>query len=161
MQKFKNVQDAFKNAPMAQFVKKLKRLGLTSYLLLVVYYPILFIGLKPTPDAVAYIPMTLFWLPMLFAVKGLIQGNPYTYAWSNFVLMWCYIHGLTALWTFTGHKGLIAIEVVLLTGAFIGNTYFARYRGRELGLALPKIKEIKEQEKAFFEKRLKDNNTEL
>jgi hypothetical protein len=48
--------------------------------------------------------------------------------------------------------------VLLLTGAFIGNTYFARYRGRELGLALPKIKEIKEQEKAFFEKRLNDTD---
>jgi uncharacterized membrane protein len=158
MQKFENVQDAFKNAPMAQFVRKLKLLGLTSYLLLVAYYPILFVILEPNPDAAPYIPMTLFWVPMLFAVRGLIQGNPYTYAWSNFVLMWCYIHGLTSLWTYTGNIVFIIIEVVLLTGAFIGNTYFARFRGRELGLALPKIKEIKEQEKAFFEKRLKDTD---
>jgi hypothetical protein len=35
--------------------------------------------------------------------------------------------------------------------AFVGNTYYARYRGRELGMALPKIKELKEKEKRFFE----------
>jgi uncharacterized membrane protein len=65
--------------------------------------------------------------------------------------MWCFIHGLTAIWTYTGNKLFIVIEIVLLTMAFIGNTYFARYRGRELGLALPKIKDVKAKEKAYFE----------
>lgn len=150
MQKFENVEDAFKNAPMAQFVKKLKIMGLIGYMGLVLYYPLLFIPFEPTTTP-AYIHMVFFWLPLLFAIKGLFAGNPYTYAWSNFVLMWCYIHGLTAVWTFEGNKVLIAIELVLLTLAFIGNTYFARYRGRELGLALPKIKELKQQEKEMFE----------
>ncbi|NVK25866.1 MAG: DUF2069 domain-containing protein [Gammaproteobacteria bacterium] len=154
MQKFENIEDAFKHAPMAAFVKKLKMLGLVGYLGLVAYYPILFTLLNASSTP-AYLPLTLFWLPMLFAIRGLISGNPYTYAWSNFVLMWCYMHGLTAIWTYEGNKLFIVIELVLLTLAFIGNTYFARYRGRELGLALPKIKEVKQKEKEMFEKRLK------
>ena len=147
----------FKNAPMAQFVKKLKVLGLFGFLGLVLYYPLLFTVLDPdfnSPDkgSLFYFSLVLFWVPMLFAVKGLLQGNPYTFAWSNFVIMWCGLHGLTAIWTFSGNKLFIVIEIVLLTAAFIGNTYFARYRGRELGLALPKLKEVKAQEKALFEK---------
>lgn len=150
MQKFENIEDAFKNAPMARFVAKLKILGLTGYLGLVIYYPLLFSVLSENQQ-LSYIPLVLFWLPMLFAIRGLLRQNPYTYAWSNFVLMWCYIHGLTAIWTYTGNKLFIVIEILLLTMAFIGNTYFARYRGRELGLALPKIKDVKAKEKAYFE----------
>lgn len=152
MQKFENIEDAFRNAPMASFVKKLKIVGLVGFLGLVVFYPILFTVLN-TSQTPSYIPLVLFWLPTLFAIKGLIAGNPYTYAWSNFVIMWCSLHGLTAIWTYSGNKLFIVIEIVLLTMAFVGNTYFARYRGRELGMALPKIKEIKQQEKEMFEKK--------
>ncbi len=142
----------FKSAPMARFVKKLQILGTFGFLGLVIYYPFLFTILEPETNSLSYITITLFWVPLLFAIKGIIQGNPYTFAWSNFVIMWCYLHGLTAIWTYSGNKFFIAIELVLLTCAFIGNTYFARFRGREMGLALPKIKELKEQEKARFEK---------
>lgn len=151
MQKFNNIEEAFKNAPMATFVARLKRIGLIGYLGLVVYYPILFTSLN-VDQTPAYIPLAIFWLPMLFALPGLFKQNPYTYAWSNFVLMWCYMHGLTAIWTYQGNKLFIVIEIVLLTLAFIGNTYFARYRGRELGVALPKLKELREQEKQQFER---------
>lgn len=151
MQKYKDVQNAFKSAPMASFVKRLKNIGLTGYLGLALYYPVLFFMLDPTANNLAYITLVLFWLPLLTAIPGLLRHNPYTYAWSNFVLMWCYIHGLTAIWTFEGNKLYIVLELILLTLAFVGNTYFARYRGRELGLALPKIKELKEAEKKAFE----------
>jgi len=151
MHKYENLQNAYKDAPMASFVKKLKLVGLTGYVGLILYYPPLFLFLSPDVNSLAYISLCLFWLPMTLALKGLFQGNPFTYAWSNFVIMWCYLHGLTALWTFEGNKWFIYLEVLLLTMAFIGNTYFARYRGRELGLALPKIKELKESERKMFE----------
>ena len=151
MHKYENLENAYKNAPMASFVKKLKLVGLTGYVGLVLYYPALFLYLAPDVNSLAYISLCLFWLPMTFALKGLFKGNPFTYAWSNFVIMWCYLHGLTALWTFEGNKWFIYLEVLLLTLAFIGNTYFARYRGRELGMALPKIKELKESERKMFE----------
>ena len=136
--------------PMSSLVKKLNRLGLFGYFSLIVYYPILLLALTDSAEnsRIAYIPFVLFWLPLLAPVKGLLQGNPYTFAWSNFILMWCYLHGLTALWTYEGNMLFIFIELMLLTMAFIGNTYFARYRGRELGLALPKLKELKEAETA-------------
>jgi len=153
MQNYKELDNAFQNAPMAQFVKKLKTLGLSGYIGLIVYYPLLFFVLDSTANNLAYISLVLFWLPLTFALKGLIRGNPFTYAWSNFVIMWCFLHGLTAIWTFEGPKLYIILEIVFLTMAFIGNTYFARYRGRELGLALPKIKELKAEEKRRFEEK--------
>ena len=152
MQQYENLENAFKQAPMARFVRRLKTIGLTGYLGLIAYYPLLFFVLDKDTNSLAYISLILFWLPLLFAIKGLLKGNPFTFAWSNFVVMWCYLHGLTAILTFEGHKGFILVELVFLTMAFIGNTYFARYRGRELGLALPKIKELKEAEKKLFEK---------
>ena len=160
MQKHNATATDFQTAPMATFVKKLQRLGSFGFFGLVIYYPILFTLLDTAGNSLSYITLVLFWVPLLFAVKGIYQGNPYTFAWSNFVIMWCYLHGLTAIWTFEGNKLFIVIELVLLTAAFIGNTYFARFRGREMGLALPKIKELKEQEKAQFEGNIKPNNEE-
>ncbi|GAB2993836.1 DUF2069 domain-containing protein [Psychrosphaera aestuarii] len=151
MHKHQATTTDFKTAPMAQFVKKLQIIGSVGFFGLIIYYPILFFVLDTNANSLAYITLCLFWLPLLPAIKGILQGNPYTFAWSNFVIMWCYLHGLTAIWTFEGNKLYIVIELVLLTAAFIGNTYFARFRGREMGLALPKIKELKEQEKAQFE----------
>lgn len=152
MQKFKTSSELYKSAPMAQFVKRLKHIGLTGYIGLVLYYP-WYLLFAENSLQINYIPLMIFWLPMLTAIKGLLQGNPYTYAWSNFVLMWCFLHGLTALWTFTGNIVFVVVEITLLTMAFIGNTYFARYRGRELGLALPKLKDVKQQEKDLYEKK--------
>lgn len=150
MQKFSNEGDIYKNAPMAKFVQRLQNIGKYNYLALIAYYPVLFFALDPNASNLSFFTLTFFWLPMLFAVPGLVKGNPYTYAWSNFVLMWCFMHGLTAIWTFTGNKLFIVTELVFLTLAFIGNTYFARYRGRELDMALPKIKELKKQEDELY-----------
>ena len=151
MQKLPNSDPLFTTTQMAPFVRRLQIIGLVGYLGVALYYPILFFYLDPHFSSLAYISLAMFWMPLTFALKGLYMGNPYTYAWSNFVIMWCFLHGLTALWTFEGAKLYVVLEVALLTLAFIGNTYFARYRGRELGLALPKIKELKAEEKKRFE----------
>ncbi|MDC2888126.1 hypothetical protein [Psychrosphaera algicola] len=68
MQKFDNSEHAFKTAPMASFVRKLKLMGVTGYLGLVAYYPMLFFVLDPNANNLAYITLVLFWLPMLTAI---------------------------------------------------------------------------------------------
>jgi uncharacterized membrane protein len=44
-----------------------------------------------------------------------------------------------------------SVPLLLTTLAFVGNTLYARHRGKELGLKLTKLSEVEKQEKARFE----------
>lgn len=84
----------------------------------------------------------IFWVvPLLLPMHGLIKGKPYTHAWFNFVLMFYFLHGLTAIYTHPAEWVYTLIELVLTSGAFVGATGYARYQGRAMGLGLKKLKD--------------------
>ena len=127
-----------------------KRLALSCYFLLIVWLLIWHFLL--TPDKTTSTVFTLlFWImPILLPLKGLVQGKPYTYAWTNFVVMYYLLHGLTAVYAIEGERVYALIEIVLCCGLFTGCSYFARLRGRELGLGIRKLKdELLEEQQAF------------
>ena len=86
--------------------------------------------------------ITLFWvIPLLLPFKGLMQGKPYTYAWANFVVLLYFMHGLTAIYT-DPQWYYAFVELVFATAMFVGCCYYARLRGRELGLKLKKLSDL-------------------
>ncbi|RXS44585.1 DUF2069 domain-containing protein [Idiomarina sp. 29L] len=112
------------------------------------YWPLLILVLlwhslpDSAPASLPTILSLLFWvLPLLFPLPGLIRGKPYTHAWANFILMLYFLHALTTLWTHPDERIWAALELLFAVGAFIGATGFARYKGRELGLGLKKLKD--------------------
>ncbi len=83
----------------------------------------------------------LFWVvPLLLPMRGMLSGKPYTHAWANFIVMIYLLHGLTAIYTSANEWVYALIEIILATIMFIGCSFFARLRGRELGLGLKKLK---------------------
>ncbi|MCS6136164.1 DUF2069 domain-containing protein [Shewanella baltica] len=82
---------------------------------------------------------SLLWIvPLLLPAKGVSQGNPYTYAWASFVLCLYMLHGLTLLYVTTDAFAFALIEVLLIGVLLIAFPFYARIRGRELGLGLKK-----------------------
>jgi uncharacterized membrane protein len=99
----------------------------------------------------------LFWIvPILLPAKGLIEGKPYTHAWTNFIVMYYLLHGLTAVYAVEGERLYALVEIVLCTALFTGCSFYARMRGRELGLGIRKLKEELLEEKEAFEGQVKD-----
>ncbi|MCL1058220.1 DUF2069 domain-containing protein [Shewanella gelidimarina] len=84
---------------------------------------------------------SLLWLvPLLLPLKGILTGKPYTYAWASFILCLYMLHALTLLYV-TDTRFMFALTESLLIGALlIGFPFYARIRGRELGLGLKKKK---------------------
>ncbi|MCL1126963.1 DUF2069 domain-containing protein [Shewanella surugensis] len=84
---------------------------------------------------------SILWiLPLISPLKGVIKGDPYTYAWGSFILCLYMLHGLTLLYV-TQDQFIFALSEVILIGALlIGFPFYARMRGRELGLGLKKQK---------------------
>jgi uncharacterized membrane protein len=96
--------------------------------------------------------ITLVYLvPLLLPYKGVIQGKPYTHAWANFVVLFYLMHGCTVAYAVPEERWYAAIEILLCVGMFVGCSAFARKRGRELGLGLKKLKQVMQEEKAYFE----------
>ena len=94
--------------------------------------------LSPHPDLNPWLLPVIWTVPLLFPLKGIVQGNPYTHAWGNFVLMPYFLHALTLITTDEGERWLAVVELVLTTLAFVGTIYYARLRGRELALSIRK-----------------------
>lgn len=81
----------------------------------------------------------LLWVvPLLLPAKGIFQGNPYTYAWASFILCLYMLHGLTLLYISADTRLFAFIEVLLIGFLLVAFPFYARIRGRELGLGLKK-----------------------
>lgn len=128
-----------------------RKLTLVSYALLIIWLVVWHFVLtldKPTSTLFTL----LFWIvPILLPAKGLIQGKPYTYAWTNFIVMYYLLHGLTAVYAVEGERLYALVEILLCCALFTGCSYYARLRGRELGLGIRKLKDELAEEKRAFE----------
>lgn len=118
----------------------LKKITLTGYFGLLIWMPLWLLYINPTEGFSPYLTLTMFTLPLLFPMKGLLQGNPFTYAWSNFVIMIYFLHSLTTLWVSPEDFLWALIELIFTTIMFIGASYYAKFRGQELGLSIRKKK---------------------
>ncbi|UAL42053.1 DUF2069 domain-containing protein [Shewanella inventionis] len=85
---------------------------------------------------------SLIWIvPLLFPLKGIITGNPYTYAWASFILCVYLLHGLTLAYVTNDAFVFALIESILICILLVTFPFYARKRGRELGLGLKKKSE--------------------
>lgn len=130
-----------------------KNIALFGYIGLLVFMPIWLFLLAPSPLSKPLV-FVLFILPLLCPFKGIIQGKPYTYAWANFVVLIYFLHSLTTIWVVEGEAVYAAIEFVFASCMFYGGTYYSKYKGKELGLGIKKLKVELAEERARME-----NNT--
>ena len=43
--------------------------------------------LEPNEFLSTWLVLVIWVTPLLFPLKGILQGNPYTHAWANFILI--------------------------------------------------------------------------
>ncbi|NLS13189.1 DUF2069 domain-containing protein [Vibrio sp. SM6] len=95
--------------------------------------------------------MTLLWVaPLLIPLHGIVKGKPYTHAWANFILMIYFLHGLTLVVLDEGERLLAVCELLLTSLSFVANIFYARLRGRELSLKLPRLSQVEKEEAQRF-----------
>lgn len=102
-------------------------LTLLSYIALVVVLVIWYGFLHPAP-----VLLILLLLPLVFPLKGIIQRNPYTYAWSSFLILLYFIHGVVEAYANQAARTWALLEVLISVSFYVGAVLFARLRGREL-----------------------------
>lgn len=130
-----------------------KAIAIVGYVGLLILMPLWLFVINPGSLS-APLTFLLFILPLLLPLKGIIQSKPYTYAWANFVVLIYFMHSLTTLWVDSADRYLAAMEFIFASFMFYGATYYAKYRGKELGLGIKKLKVEMAEEKA----RMEDNH---
>lgn len=125
---------------MSDKTKLFRAIALFGYFGLLIWMVLWhFVLIPDSPYSVLF--RVLFWIvPLLLPLKGIVQGKPYTHAWANFIIMFYLLHGLTAIYSNADEWVYALIEILLATAMFIGCSFYARFRGRELGLGLKKLK---------------------
>ena len=119
----------------------LRKIALISYFSLLIYMPLWLIILSPSSGLSPTLTIVMFVVPLLLPIRGILSGNPYTYAWTNFIVMIYFLHSLTTLWVAPEDRLWAAIELILASALFFAATYYAKYKGQELGLSIRKKKD--------------------
>lgn len=102
-------------------------LTLISYTGLIVVL-VLWYGVK-TPSPVV---LGVLLLPLLLPLRGLWRGHPYTYAWSSFLILIYFIHGVVEVFANPTVRLLASLEIFCSVAFYLGAIFFARWRGRQL-----------------------------
>lgn len=129
---------------MREKTKRFMLLGQTGYFGLLMFLPIWHLILVPSTMG-KWTTLVITVVPLLLPMWGIITRKPYTYAWSNFIVLFYMLHGLTLIWDRPDERLYVIIELILAAMMFVGCSYFAKFRGQELGLSIRKKKE-QEQE---------------
>ncbi|MCK5820005.1 MAG: DUF2069 domain-containing protein [Psychromonas sp.] len=118
-----------------------KRMAQIGYFGLLLIIPIWHLWLSPPALGISPLLVTAIWfIPLLFPLKGIIQANPYTLAWSAFLALLYIMHAIVIFYSEPAERVLASIEFIFATSFLIGDIYFAKFKGQELGLSIRKKK---------------------
>ncbi len=121
-----------------------RKLALIGYLGLLIWIPVWHLWLSPPKFGLSpWLTFSIWFIPLLFPLRGMLKGDPYTHAWSSYVVMFYFLHSLTLVVADENERWLAVVEFIFAACYFTGNVYYAKYRGQELGLSIRKKKKKK------------------
>ena len=103
---------------------------------LLVLIPTWMLWLSPAVDWRPDLVLTIgLMLPLLLPLPGLLLGRPKAYAWTAFIALLYFIHGVVeswAVWADSSVRGLALTETLLASLLFVAALLYTRWRAREL-----------------------------
>lgn len=88
--------------------------------------------LSPPEQIPISIALAFMTIPLLFPLRGLLYGRPYTFAWASFLSLIYFIHGVVEAYSSEEDRYLAVLEIILSVVFYTGSMLYARFRGREL-----------------------------
>lgn len=73
--------------------------------------------------------------PLLIPLRGLLYGRTYTHAWTSFLALFYFLHGVGQAYDGKQFAYLGVLEVVFSLMLFLGAILYVRFRSRELKAA--------------------------
>ncbi len=70
--------------------------------------------------------------PLLFPLRGLLYGKPYTHAWTGFVMLLYFSHGIGEVYSAQAFDLYACLEVLFSSVTFIASIIFIRLNANDL-----------------------------
>jgi uncharacterized membrane protein len=100
-----------------------------TFALLVAWYA----WLAPSPHFPRAMVLLLLVTPLLFPLRGLLHARRYTIAWSCFLALLYFTHGVIEAWHAPVTRTLGLLEIALTTLWFVGGIGYIKAGKREAG----------------------------
>jgi len=117
--------------PMAGKTAIARVSALVGVIGLLLLMPAWIFWLSPAENWDPWFLLAIATLPLLPPLAGLMRGRPYTYAWSGFIALIYFTHGVVEAWADSDARWLGMIEVLLAVTLYLGGILYARWRSRE------------------------------
>ena len=105
--------------------------SLVGYFGLLFLIPLWHLVIDPLPPELVSYTLLIQAGPLLFALRGILHGRPYTHAWASFLALIYFIAGISFASDETRRTFGLIVTVLSLV-FFIGCVFYARYMGRHL-----------------------------
>ena len=87
--------------------------------------------LSPSPRIPTSLMLLIFVGPLLFPLRGLLHGRAYTHAWTAFLVLLYFTHGVVESWANPAERGLAIAEILLSILLFTGCIFYVRLANRQ------------------------------
>lgn len=112
-------------------LRRARLVAMCGYFGLLLLLPLWYGWLSPSQLPLPLV-LALLVLPLLFPLRGLLQGRPYTYAWSSFLSLIYFIHAVLELYSTPQDRYLALLELLLSLAFYLGCVSYAKLGGRAL-----------------------------
>lgn len=112
-------------------LRRARTIALGGYFGLLLLLPLWYTLLSP-PQLPPWLVLGFLLLPLLFPLRGLLSGRPYTYAWASFLSLIYFIHAVVEFYSTPQDRYLALLELLLSLAFYAGCVSYARLGGREL-----------------------------
>ena len=70
--------------------------------------------------------------PLLFPLRGLLKGNPYTFAWTGYLAIFYCMHGMMEAYANPAERPFAITEITCSLILYAGTIMYARTRSKEI-----------------------------
>lgn len=112
---------------MTQFFKQLALFSFLGLMTTLIYWITLAEHSGNFPTA-AWLVIAL--LPLLFPLRGMLHGKPYTHAWNSFLMLFYFSHGIGEIYSAEGFSLFPSLEVLFSSVTFIASITFIRLNAK-------------------------------
>lgn len=74
--------------------------------------------------------LTIAMVPLLFPLRGILHGKPYTFAWNSFLMLFYFSHGVGELYSANGYPLYPCLVVSFSALCFISSIIFVRLNSK-------------------------------
>lgn len=117
---------------MTSRIKKAYYTAMGGYFALFTLLMIWNIWLSPAHGIPKSLALLFFVGPLLFPLRGMLHGRPYSFAVVSFIALIYILHGTVETYSNPDVRGLAILESIFSLMLFFGSAFFARWRGMEL-----------------------------